>query len=320
MTTPAVSVVVGAYNAAPWIRDTLDSALAQTLDDTEVIVVDDGSTDATPQILEAYGDAIRLVRQANQGPAAARNRGVAEARGTYVAFLDHDDLWLPDKLARQLDALRQAPAAAWCYTDAAWFDSDTGQTMHLASQFAPPREGDVLLPLFGGNFLTFASTLVRRDVLEDAGGFDTSPGVRNLDDWDLWLRVAERHPLVYVDAPLVRYRVHATQATQTMDLRRALRDRHAVLRAARDRNPERLGPAYPEAAARVDVSVARHLLNRDARPAARRLLARALARRPLHRPAWVFLTAAFLPRPVLRTLGRLRQAAQRSRPADDPTR
>jgi glycosyltransferase involved in cell wall biosynthesis len=319
MTTPTVSVVIGAYNAAPWIQATVDSALAQTIDDLEVIVVDDGSTDATPQILETYGDAIRVVIQENRGPAAARNRGIAEARGMYVAFLDHDDLWLPDKTARQLAALREAPDAVWCYTDAAWFDSASGQTTHLASQFAPPHQGDVLLPLFGGNFLTFASTLVQRDVLNEVGAFDTSPGVRNLDDWDLWLRIAERYPLVYVDAPLVRYRVHATQATQTMDLQQALLNRHAVLRAARDRTPERLRAAYPEAAARMDVSIARHMLNREARPEARRLLARALVRHPLNRSAWIFLTATFLPRPVLRVLGRLRHTDMPSTHEHSPT-
>jgi glycosyltransferase involved in cell wall biosynthesis len=114
---PVVSVVIPAFNAARYLGEALDSVFGQTLTDLELVVVDDGSTDETPQVVQGYGSRVRYVRQPNAGVASARNRGVAESSGRYVAFLDADDVWLPGKLERQLEALAARPSARVCHSD-----------------------------------------------------------------------------------------------------------------------------------------------------------------------------------------------------------
>jgi len=109
--TPLVSVIIPAYNATAFLGETLDSVLAQTYPNLEIIVVDDGSTDDTPDLLGSYGDRIRVLRQANSGQATARNHGAREAHGELLAFLDSDDLWDPDKIARQVELLDRFPTA-----------------------------------------------------------------------------------------------------------------------------------------------------------------------------------------------------------------
>jgi glycosyltransferase involved in cell wall biosynthesis len=308
--TPTVSVVIAAYNAAAWIGQTLDSVLAQTYRDFEVIVVDDGSTDETAALVATYGPPVRHVRKPNAGTAAARNTGVREASGRYVAFLDHDDLWEPCKLEAQMRLFGGDPTLAWVYADAIYFDSDTGRVLHRASDLAPLREGEVLADLLMANFIPFASAVVKRDVLLDAGGFNEAEAYKHIDDWDLWLRIAPRHPVRYVAEPLVRYRVHATQATQQMNLDRALRNRIALLESVVTGHDEKLGRLRDRAMARVYVAVGRQRLNREERAEARQLFRKALRLYPRDWHTWVFLGAAHLPRPLLQRLGGVRRWVQ----------
>ncbi len=115
MSAPLISVIIPAYNAAPWLAATLNSVLGQTVRDFEILVIDDGSRDATPEILAQFGPPVRAISQQNAGVSASRNRGLAEARGHYVAFLDADDVWKPAKLDRQLAALQANPGFRACY-------------------------------------------------------------------------------------------------------------------------------------------------------------------------------------------------------------
>src|SRR4029450_9561835 len=116
---PLVSVIIPTFDRATWVREAIASVLAQTYPHLELIVVDDGSHDATPEVIQAFGQALTYIRQAHAGVSAARNRGVAASRGALVAFLDSDDLWLPRKIAAQV-ALLQQPQAQACYTDEIW--------------------------------------------------------------------------------------------------------------------------------------------------------------------------------------------------------
>ena len=213
MTTKAptmnrVSVVIPAHNAETFIDETVDSALAQTHPDIEVIVVDDGSTDGTLARLACFGDRIITVRQTNAGVAAARNAGAAIATGEWIAFLDADDIWLPGKIECQL---RDAHAPL-TYTNRLNIGA-RGDLPEVQSDVTPMRKGDAFLPLLvEGNFITASSVMVRRDVFQQMGGF--FEGLAGTEDWDLWVRIAERHPVDCCREPLVRYRFHSAGASR----------------------------------------------------------------------------------------------------------
>jgi len=201
-----VSVVIPAYNCAAFVSEAVESALGQTLAPADVIVVDDGSTDGTAAVLQRFGGRIRVVSQPNRGLPAARNAGAAVATGTWIAFLDADDTWLPEKLAHQ-----QAVAgdAALVYTDR-FNVGDRGTLPAVQGHRLELYEGDIFLPLLLlGNHLTASSVVVRADVFRAVGGF--AEHLRAAEDWDLWVRIAEAHAVAACHEPLVRYRYHGTQ-------------------------------------------------------------------------------------------------------------
>ena len=191
---PRFSVVIPAYNAQSTIAETIDSVLAQTEANFELIVVDDGSADGTAAVVERFvGDPrVNLVRQENQGTAAARNTGIAHTHAAYVSFLDNDDLWLPGYLEEMAAALDAAPAAGFAYCDAWGFDDATlrvNRQTELHYRPGPPPDADreqTLIALARANFVMSSAT-VRREALAEAGGFDTA--IRGTDDYDLWLRI-----------------------------------------------------------------------------------------------------------------------------------
>ena len=212
MSSPLVSVVITAWNMEAWIGETLDSALAQTHPHVEVIVVDDGSTDSTPAILARYAGRIRTLRQSNQGLAAARNAGIALSRGEYVALLDADDLWTPDKLAVQVAVAARHPDSGLIGCDGVEFEGSTILRESLlngaaldAVRHAPGAEveGD-----FHTRFIRDvpmacpAQTLIPRRVLIAIGPFRNS----RVQDYDYYLRVAQRFPVTLHADSLVRWR------------------------------------------------------------------------------------------------------------------
>ena len=222
---PTVSVIIPAYNAERYLREALDSVMAQTYGDVEVVVVDDGSTDGTREIVRGYGPAARLIEQANAGPSAARNRGVREAGGELVAFIDSDDLWLPEKLALQVplfDAERRV-ALVYCHCDRMNADGETLPTPH------PPRpQGRVFLDFLLRNHCPTSGAVVRRDVFLEMGGFPED--MIWAEDWHLWLRVARRYDFAAVEEVLVRHRVHG--GALTVQLEKAYRGARSVLEGA----------------------------------------------------------------------------------------
>jgi glycosyltransferase involved in cell wall biosynthesis len=202
---PLVSVVVPVFNGAATIDETLASVLAQTFTDFELLVIDDGSTDATAQRVSALTDPrVQLHSFPNAGLAASRNRGIRLARGEFIAFIDADDLWTPDKLARQLEALRVEPSAALVYSLTDCIDeqgADLGPGSHVVAA------GRVYERLLVWNALdSGSSALVRASALGHVGGFDES--LPAAEDWDLWLRLAWAYPFACVPRADVRYRVH----------------------------------------------------------------------------------------------------------------
>lgn len=195
MTTPRFSVIMAAYNANATIGPAIRSALLQTLPDLEVVVVDDGSKDGTSDValeLARLDDRVRVFRQANGGPSAARNRATTEARGEILAFLDADDYLVPEYLAQMARNLDSHPEAGLAYTDAWVLDDRTGRirrTSAMANQHPPavlpPDASSQLRLLLKRNFVFFPS--VRRQALDDAGPWHT--GLTAAEDYELWLRV-----------------------------------------------------------------------------------------------------------------------------------
>jgi glycosyltransferase involved in cell wall biosynthesis len=202
MSTPLVSVIIPAYNAEAYIGDTLRSALNQTFQDLEIIVVDDGSRDQTIARVAAFGDRVRLHPQRNSGVSRARNKGVSLARGEWIAFLDADDQWLPTKIERQL----ASSPAAMTFTDR-FNIGDRAGLPEVQSLCQPMAGGDIFEALLCGNFITTTSVMMRRALFEEYGGFDVA--LSGTEDWDLWLRVAADHEIGFCAEPLVRYRLHA---------------------------------------------------------------------------------------------------------------
>jgi glycosyltransferase involved in cell wall biosynthesis len=211
---PEVSVIIPTYNSARFLGDAIDSVLAQTYEDFEILVIDDGSTDDTRMATRRYGSAIRYSFQANQGVSAARNRGISEASGGWIAFLDSDDIWAASKLTRQMEALRARPACGVCHTAFVRLEAD-GTTAALPRSTA----GTPVLPelLLVGNVVGTPSTVVcRRSLLLRAGGFD--PALSQCADWDMWVRLATMTELLFLDEPLVTYKQHASNMSRNPEL------------------------------------------------------------------------------------------------------
>lgn len=185
---PKITVVIPAYNAAWCVARAIDSVLGQSWPDYELVVVDDGSTDDTARVLDSYGAAIRVVRQPNAGLSAARNAGIAAAKGEWVAFLDADDWWLPEKLAAQMALIGREPDVGFCST-AARIVSPDGEQLEVWPDGG--LHGNILPDLFDTNAGVAGSgsaVLARRDLLSRCGGFDTT--LRSVEDIDMWMRLA----------------------------------------------------------------------------------------------------------------------------------
>jgi glycosyltransferase involved in cell wall biosynthesis len=208
---PLVSVIIPAYNAKAFIRDTLESVLSQTYSNVEVIVVDDGSQDETVEIVQDYCDRnslITLIQQPNAGVAAARNRAIEAARGEYIAPIDADDVWYPKKLEKQVEAFaRSRPGVGMVYAWSVDIDENHNNTGGFCAWSV---EGNVYVPMIYTNFLGNASSpLIRRECFELVGGYKTQLKALNAqgcEDWDLYLRIAEWYQVRVIPELLIGYR------------------------------------------------------------------------------------------------------------------
>jgi glycosyltransferase involved in cell wall biosynthesis len=212
---PQVSVIIPAYNEGPWLAEAIASALAQTYTPTEVIVVDDGSTDPrTAETARSYGSRVRLITRENGGVAAARQTGIEAARGALIALLDQDDRGLPHKLEAQVRDLERHPRAVLTHSSYYTIDESgvrTGAVKLRAREYSPLPGLLMEVPIASG------TCVMRRDAIEAAGGFD--PALPGTDDWDLWLRMAARGgTFVCNREPLAEYRVHGANTSRNLDL------------------------------------------------------------------------------------------------------
>lgn len=210
MDKPAVSVIIPTHNRTPLLREALDSVAAQSFQDFEVIVVDDGSDEDITTAIGTHQTKPRVIRQVRQGPAAARNRGIFEARADLVAFLDSDDLWLPTKLAVFVEALTQASSYSIYYGPMIPID-DSGKCVSGRSK--PRHEGWITQKLFSSCFVDVPSVVCRKSVIVDAGGFDASLPV--CEDYDLWLRISLKEPFGLIAQPLAKRRLHDNRLSKS---------------------------------------------------------------------------------------------------------
>lgn len=235
---PRVSVIIPTYQRSQALRATVESVLSQSYGDWELILVDDGSRDDTPEVCRelAQRDArVRFVAQANGGGAAARGHGLSLARGEYVAYLDHDDLWLPHKVERQVELLDRSPELGWCYGRFELFQPGgevLGDFHELYDQ--TPWAGwiqDKLL--LHQNFIgTYSIPLIRRELLLKVGPPRAEAGLS--DDWDLFIRLAGVSPVGFIDEVLMRYDSGNPESQSRGDMERAYRCEASVVRMNRD--------------------------------------------------------------------------------------
>ena len=208
--THRVSVVIPTHDRCAILPRALDSVLAQTWGDFELIVVDDGSADGTAEMVARDYPSVRLIQQANQGVSAARNTGTRAAGGEWIAFLDSDDAWLPKKLEYQLKAIDESSGYRLCHTEEIWIRR--GKRVNQMKKHAKTggRIYQKCLPLC---CISPSSSLLHHTLLEELGGFDES--FVACEDYDLWLRVTAREAVLFVDEPLLyRYGGHEDQLSR----------------------------------------------------------------------------------------------------------
>ena len=195
---PLVSVIIPTYNRAAMVGKAIESVLTQDFTDFELIVVDDGSTDDTFRVLDQYGDRMAVLRQSNKGVSAARNRGIASARGELIAFIDSDDLWLPAKLTRQVAFFEDHPDALINQTEEIWIRN--GRRVNPKKRHRK-LSGDIFIPSLELCLVSPSAVMMRKSLLDEVGHFDEA--LPACEDYDLWLRISYRYPVYLIDTPLI---------------------------------------------------------------------------------------------------------------------
>ncbi|XWK85817.1 MAG: glycosyltransferase [Phormidium sp.] len=210
---PLISVIIPVYNGEKTIRETIESVLKQTFTDFELIIINDASQDGTLEVIAKITDCrLSVFSYTNSGVSVSRNRGIEKAGGEFIAFLDADDLWTPDKLQVQLQALQENTQAAVAYSWTDWID-EAGKFLRPGSHIT--ANGDVYKKLLLINFLDNGSNpLIRKQALLEIGGFDES--LPPAEDWDMWLRLAAKYPFVGVPFTQVLYRVSTNSASSNV--------------------------------------------------------------------------------------------------------
>lgn len=208
-----VSVVIPTYNRERLLPEAIDSVLSQTVRASEIIVIDDGSTDKSEEVFERYSQDIILIRQRNSGASAARNAGIRAASGSLIAFLDSDDIWLPNKLARELECFNNDPELALVHSDVF---SQKGGVRVRAKAGRKKFSGNCYFEFFSNSpeFPSLPTVVVRASAIARVGVFDES--LRTSEDIDLWLRIARFFRFGFVDEPLVIRRVHGENLSNDM--------------------------------------------------------------------------------------------------------
>lgn len=292
---PAISVIIPTYNCAGYLPEAIESVLAQTFKDYELIVVDDGSTDETGQVVQRYGDKVNYLCQENRGPGAAKNLGIHTSRGALIATLDADDMWRPEKLAIQYEYMSSHPEVGLVYSDASSFDENGIRTIAYNKKYRRVFQGRVFDKLILKNFIASITIMVRKECLDRVGLFPENFMIS--EDWHLWLRIAREYQIGYIDQPLAMYRLQ--EKSLTWDYPRAYPDRMRVL--------EEITALYPDYFERERRLLARarggllmrygySLFNYGDCGNARAAFAASIRNNPLQLNSYLYLAGSFVPR------------------------
>ncbi|MBX9789753.1 MAG: glycosyltransferase family 2 protein [Pirellulales bacterium] len=295
-----VSVVIPVFNGADFLPTALDHVFNQTYQRLQVIIVDDGSTDRTPEVLARYATQIEVQRQPNRGVGHARNTGIAASRGDYVAFLDQDDWWHRDKISRQVACFEQDGGVGLVHTGVDYFDQRSRAITKPLNPVARPEllQGDCFRRLLEENHVRNSSVMVRRRLLAEVGACDQAISGNTVQDYDLWLRLARVSRFAYLPESLTVIRLHQQQGT--WDRRQMLGEEARLLERLRAREPSLTQGLRRRMAGLYDSLGVAHLDAGEAR-AARRAFRRSLSEQFTPRGAMLYLST-LLPASLRETL------------------
>ncbi len=226
---PIVSVIIPTYNRAHLIGRAIQSVLNQTYQDFELIVVDDGSTDNTEEIVKDFqnkDERIKYIYQNNQGASGARNTGIKNAKGKYIAFLDSDDEWLPEKLEKQIQLFKNSKKKNLGFVGCNVLVVD--EQTNKRYEYKTPKYKNVFQRLLENNFIrSSSSVMVKKSVIDNVGLFDES--LKNANDWEMWIRIAQKYDFDFVDEPLFKYYWHGGNITRTAGNLKKIQYREYIL-------------------------------------------------------------------------------------------
>ena len=301
---PLVSVIIPTYNSACYLAESLDSVLHQSFRNFEIIVVDDGSTDNTEEVLRPYKDSIRYIKKENGGPSSARNLGIREARGALVAFQDADDLWLVDKLALQVEHFRRHPEVGVVFTGSLRFNAAGVLDSNIRAGVTMPT-GMIFDRLLTEHFIAMPSVMIRKSCLEEVGGFEES--LIGNEDFNLYLRLARTYAFGFVNRILVHIRLHQNNLSDNLE----------QMCEDEIKNLDHISALFPDAAiekrklsAQIYARFGRYYFAQRRFAQARGCFAKALRQAPLLAQAWPFFMLSAIPhswRNSLLTINRLRK-------------
>lgn len=320
-----VSVIIPAYNSERYVGDAIKSVLAQTYKPAEVIVVDDGSSDGTGRVVQGFGSAVRYLHQANRGEPAARNLGLRSATGEYVAFLDADDLWAPEKLELQMQYFAAHPKCAVVYSDMSTFDDHgvVDASVKVRFNITFPT-GNIFVPLFRETLFGSGSVVFRKNCVDKVGFFDEQFLIGC--DYEMWLRMSRHFEFGVVDRPLLKYRQHPQMSTR--GLGRALWNGVPWEVAALSKTLR----SYPEAVqelgqaavnrrlAKVYADLAHTQFQLQEYRDARQLFAGALRYRRANAQYWAFYLATFLSPGQIAGVRKMYKKVSGGKASDSPAR
>jgi glycosyltransferase involved in cell wall biosynthesis len=288
---PLVSVVIATYNMARFLPLALRSALGQSYDNIEALVIDDGSRDDTQAVMAPFRSdhRVRYIFQQNGGQASAKNHGIRMAQGEYVAFLDADDMWVPDKLERQMPLFLRSSAVGIVYSRFAYID-EAGSELRIEDYEL--FRGRVSGPLLIRNFIGFGTSVVRKECFDRLGGFDESIGMGI--DYDLWLRLSTQYEFDYVDRPLLRYREWPGQMSRNWRVRYL--NGIAIMKNFLRNFPDAVDRRTVDEAWAHTYTGFGYCMRESGRAEALSLYLRALRFKPAYFPAWKGIAATLLGR------------------------